>query len=166
MEHENDLVAGEEWKPPSLASLASRTIRASRHPTADEVPLDTFVAEGESLESLRAGFPLSADFLSSIEEPSPESLTAAVSMESLIAKHQKYTDAWRSSSGFSACHELLTNTVLKQENIRVTQCMCLGLDTLSGRQMVPQGKKKYSRPMSQLVAFEGWVELLSMSQNL
>ena len=124
MEHKNDLVAGEEWEPPSLASLPSSPIWSS-----------SSIAEG-------------------------------VSLESLIAKHQKYTDTWRSSSGYSACHELLTNTVLKQESIQITQCMCLCLGSLSGQVGMICLGENYSRSMSQLVAFEGWVELLSMCLNL
>ena len=82
----------------------------------------------------------------------------------MIAKHQKYTDAWTSSSGYSACREFLTNTVLKQANIHITQCMCLCLSSLSTQAY--ECDKDYSRPMSQLVAFEGWVDSLSMCQPI
>ena len=93
---------------------------------------------------------------------------ADVWQEDLIAEHQLYTDEWRSSSDYFACHELLTNTVLNQSNIQITQCMCLFLHTLSGQSMLLRegAEKTYVRGMSQLVAFEGWVELLSMCHNL
>ena len=94
----------------------------------------------------------------------PNPIAAGVSLGSLIAKHQKYTDAWTSSSGYSACRELLANTVLKQANIEITQCMCLCLSSLSTE--AHEFHKDYSRPMSQLVAFEGWVDLLSMCQPI
>ena len=121
MEGGNDLVPGEEWKPPSLAS-------------------DSF-----------------------LKRPWPQPIAEGVSLESLVAKHQKYTDAWTASSGYSACREMLTNTVLKQANIQITQCICLCLYSLSADDSAP---KHYNRSMSQLVALESWVDVLSMCQYL
>ena len=96
----------------------------------------------------------------------PEPIAEGVSLESLIAKHRKYTDRWTGSSGYFACRELLTNTVLKQTNIQITQCMSLCLSSLSAERDPDLGGTKYSRPISQLVAFESWVDLLSMCQHL
>ena len=102
--------------------------------------------------------------LASLEQVHEGPTIAEISLEALIVKHQEYTDEWRSSSEYSACHKLLTNTVLNQSNIQITQCMCLCLDTLSGKSITRRlgVETRYCCAVSQLVAFEGWVELLSM----
>ena len=175
MEHEKDPIPGKEWKPPSLVSIAQdfSGSRSWQTPIADEPTLEPAGARGLLLFSTAEGASLGSPIVGGISlaslsagQPSLGSPVAeGVSLDSLIAKHQKYTDAWRTSSAYSECRELLINTVLKQKNIRITQCMCLCLGSLSTQQTVGRGKKKYSHSMSQLVAFEGWVESLSMCQN-
>lgn len=175
MEHEKDPVPRKEWKPPSLMSIAEDLSgsRSWQTPIADEPTLEPAGARGLLLFSTAEGASLGSPIVGGISLASLSAgepflgppVAEGVCLDSLIAKHQKYTDAWRTSSAYSACRELLINTVLMRKNIRITQCMCLCLGSLSTQQTVGRGKKKYSHSMSQLVAFEGWVESLSMCQN-
>ena len=83
-------------------------------------------------------------------------------LEYLTANHQRYTDTWRASEGFSSSRTLLENTVLKQETVTITQVVCLCLGSLSSFHMYMDhlGNKTYDHAMSQLVALEGWIEIL------
>lgn len=53
--------------------------------------------------------------------------------------------------------------LLKQETLRINSCMCLCLGSFSADTTYP-GYKLYKDSLSQLVAFESWVELLSRSK--
>ena len=91
----------------------------------------------------------------------PAPIAEGASLESLIIKRQKYTATWKASTDSSTCHNLLNETVFKQDKLKITQSICLSLGSLSGKRQVFEGVKDYGRSMSLLVAFESWVEQLS-----
>lgn len=80
----------------------------------------------------------------------------------ITVKHQKYTDIWRGSEAYRASFNLIEQTLLKQKHLEISLCMCLGLGSFTGVHDKEFGEESRNRALSQLVAFEGWVEQLSM----
>ena len=85
-----------------------------------------------------------------------------IDFDVITVKHQKYTDIWRGSEAYKASFNLIEQTVLPQKHLDVTICMCLGLGSFTGVHGKEFGEENRNRVLSQLVAFEGWVEQLSM----
>ena len=84
-----------------------------------------------------------------------------MNFDAITVKHQNYTETWRDSAAYRASFELIEQTVLKQNHLEVSICMCLGLGSFTGVHHEDIAEKSRNRSLSQLVAFEGWVEQLS-----
>ena len=92
-----------------------------------------------------------------------EGMTSAV----LDAKHIYFTLKWKESRTFRACHTALQDTIMVQQNPKVTQCMCLGLGTFTGDDRErdnDDGDRDDS--LMQLVAFECMIEQLSKDSHI
>lgn len=70
---------------------------------------------------------------------------------------------WKESAAYQELSTFFNQTLLKQETLRINSCMCLCLGSFSADTKYP-GRKSYKDSLSELVAFESWVELLSMSK--
>ena len=79
----------------------------------------------------------------------------------VTVKHQKYTEIWRGSEAYRFLFKSIEQTALKQNRLEVSLCMCLGLGSFTGVHHKDIGEKSRNCSLSQLVAFEGWVEQLS-----
>ena len=78
----------------------------------------------------------------------------------LSEKHESLKRDWEASDHHRTLVEVFENTVLKQEDLSITACMCFGLGSMN-----TGGRERYQdscdRSMLQLVCFESWVDLLS-----
>ena len=80
----------------------------------------------------------------------------------ITVKHQEYTNIWRGSEAYRASFNLIEQTVLKQKDLEICICMCLELGSFTGVHSKAFGDESRHGVLWQLVAFEGWVEQLSM----
>ena len=78
----------------------------------------------------------------------------------LSEKHDSLKRDWEASDHHRTLVETFEDTVLKQKNISITACMCVGLGSMNtgGRE---RDQDSCDRSMLQLVCFESWVDLLS-----
>lgn len=88
-----------------------------------------------------------------------------MNFDTITVKHQNYTEAWRSSATYKASYEAIERTVLTRNHLEVALCMCLGLGSFTGVCHKDTGTRSRHRAFSQLVAFEGWVEQLSIRRS-
>ena len=77
--------------------------------------------------------------------------------------HQNFTKAWKASIEYQKIRHFFSEVLLNMENLQVTSCMCLCLGSLTWNLGKPCNCQDCIGPMSQLVAFESLVELLSDS---
>jgi len=89
------------------------------------------------------------------EAPIPED----ANLGTLQASHPELAEAWKDSSAYNTCCNLFQNHVLKQETLKITSAMCLGLGSLS-EYLGAEYEACRENPMSQLVVFENWLQLL------
>lgn len=80
----------------------------------------------------------------------------------ITVKHQEFTRAWKKSSTYKACYRVIEETIFRQERLKITACMCLGLGSFTGVHHKKDGPAWRDRSLSQLVAFECWVDQLSI----
>lgn len=92
--------------------------------------------------------------------PKPSPIMSGQSMHTLQQKYGKFTREWKASAAYKDIFKFFIDTLLKLDTIDIDSCMCLCLGSLSCERNSP-GEKEYNRSMSQLVAFESLVELLS-----
>ena len=92
-----------------------------------------------------------------------EGMTSAV----IYAKHNYFTLKWKESPTFRACHTALQDTIMVQQNPKVTQCMCLGLGTFTGDDRERDNDDEdRDDSLMQLVAFECMIEQLSKDSHI
>ena len=92
-----------------------------------------------------------------------EGMTSAV----IYAKHNYFNLKWKESPTFRSCHTAFQNTIMVQENLKVTQCMCLGLGTFTGDDTERDvDDEDRNDSLMQLVAFECMIEQLSMAPHI
>lgn len=90
-------------------------------------------------------------------EPAP-----GTSIDTLLAKHERFTEAWKASEAYRELHEFFTDVLLKINTFQIKSCMCLCLGSITaGRPCLEDFDVPCTNSLSQLVAFESWVELLS-----
>lgn len=83
------------------------------------------------------------------------------SMETLSEQHRILQEYWRGSPESHSFTELIIKVILKQEKLKVSSGMCLGLGSLTAdREGKPHGKGMENCSLCQLVAFEACIELL------
>ena len=83
-----------------------------------------------------------------------------ITFDTISAKHQEFKDAWKQSEWHQACYKAIEDTVFAQANLNITTCLCLGLGSFTGIQRKTKGHLR-DVSLSQLVAFECWVDQLS-----
>ena len=83
-----------------------------------------------------------------------------MTLEKLSEKYETMKRAWEASDNHHTLLRAFENTVLKQKNLHITACMCLGLGPMNcgGLHRSQDGCNK---SMSQLIRFESWISLLS-----
>lgn len=81
-------------------------------------------------------------------------------METLRARHWKLTQEHKASDLYLDITGMFRDFILKQPSLEVTNCICLGLGSLSGKDMYDSDDQS-GQSLSQLVAFEGMIDLLS-----
>ena len=84
-----------------------------------------------------------------------------ITFEVISTRHHEFTEAWKASSTYQACYKLLNEVMVRQEKLKITACMCLGLGSFTGIQPI-SGYDFRKAALSQLVAFEGWGDQLRM----
>ena len=94
---------------------------------------------------------------------SPGEVMEKMTIEVIEKKHKDYLDAWKDSPTYKKYSEIIGSKALKQGNLKVTQCMCLGTGSFTTGE---SGKAQLlwrvrDMAMSQLVVFESFMELLS-----
>lgn len=89
------------------------------------------------------------------EAPIPENSN----LSTLQTSHRELAEAWKDSSAYDTCCNLFQNHVLRQETLKITSAMCLGLGSLSEDSGIEYEESR-GNPMSQLVVFESWLQLL------
>ncbi len=83
------------------------------------------------------------------------------SVETLLEQHRILHEYWRLSPESHSFKELFVNVILKQEKLKVSSGMCLGLGSLTADwEGKSHGKGMENRSLCQLVAFEACIELL------
>ena len=83
-----------------------------------------------------------------------------ITFDTISARYQESKNAWLQSAWYQASYKAIEETVFAQANLNITTCMCLGLGSFTGI----HGKRETDwrdRALSQLVAFECWVDQLS-----
>lgn len=96
--------------------------------------------------------------------PTAQSVQEGVNLESLSKKHKSYTYKWEASAEYRDLASFFKETVLRNDGMVITACMCLCLGTLSGPSWTTIHNSA-DFAMSQLVAFESMVELLRESMQ-
>lgn len=98
-----------------------------------------------------------------MREPIP-----GITINTLLAKHEKFAKAWKASETYRELHEFFTNVLLNIDTFRIKLCLCLCLGSLTadwprmeGCDRVEEQGGSCTTSLSQLVAFESWIELLS-----
>ena len=89
-------------------------------------------------------------------EPVLEGMTFKVISE----KHQRFSKEWRKRPEYHQWVAVMEQTILKQQQIKISVCMCLGLGTLTGTTRISDIDFR-ERSLAQLVVFESLVDLLS-----
>lgn len=83
------------------------------------------------------------------------------SIETLSEQHRTLQEYWRASPESHSFKELFIKVILKQQKLKVSSGMCLGLGSLTAdREGKPHGKGIENASLCQLVAFEACIELL------
>lgn len=83
-----------------------------------------------------------------------------ITFDTISARHQGFKDAWKLSAWYHACYKAIEETVFAQASLNITTCMCLGLGSFTGIRRKSKGHGR-DVSLSQLVAFECWVDQLS-----
>ena len=78
------------------------------------------------------------------------------SYQTLLARYKAAKSKWRASTASMAFRALFEEKILPREDIQITEAMCVGMGSLS------TDRGTADRSMGELVAFEEWVEILSM----
>lgn len=93
---------------------------------------------------------------------------SGTTMNTLLAKHEKFTKVWKASETYRELHEFLTEVLCNIDKFQIKSCMCLCLGSLTadwprvgGWDREEEWGDSYTTSLSQLVAFESWIELLS-----
>ena len=94
--------------------------------------------------------------LSDGAEPSS---SAAFDASAFAAKHTDCTRRWRESAAYVQSADFIRSTVLSIEGAPIDRCICLGLGSLNPDESPQLQGPDPRRSLSQLVAFESWVEL-------
>ena len=83
-----------------------------------------------------------------------------MTVEKLSEKHERMKKDWEASNHHRTLVELFENTVLKQESLNITTCMCLGLGSMNSADQRHRDQVGCDRSMEQLICFESWISLL------
>ena len=81
-------------------------------------------------------------------------------METLRARHWKFTQEHEASDLYLDIMDIFRDFILKQSSLEVRNCICVGLGSLSGRDVFEEFDQS-GQSLSQLVAFESMIGLLS-----
>ena len=85
-----------------------------------------------------------------------------MTFEVISAKHQQFVNAWVYHPLHRVGYRTLKNSVLKQERIRITRAVCLGLGSFTGAYGDGQVNVMFQeRVLWQLIAFGCWIDQLS-----
>ena len=83
-------------------------------------------------------------------------------MDTLTTQYEQVTRELEALQEYLDLSTIFQETILEQSSLKVTNCICLALGTISGRSQAAE-PEDLQRSMSQLVFFERIVELLSES---
>ena len=81
------------------------------------------------------------------------------SLSQVEKMHAKFTKAWKSSIEYQKLRFFFNEVLLKLDTVQITSCLCLCLGSVTE----PAGCPCCNWPLSELVAFESWIELLRKS---
>lgn len=85
-----------------------------------------------------------------------------MSIDTLLAKHEKFTKAWKASDAHRELHDFFNNVLLNINTFQIKSCMCLCLGSITAAWAHVEGWVNPGvNSLSQLVALESWIELLS-----
>lgn len=91
----------------------------------------------------------------------PHPIPKDVSLETVSEQHQILNKKWRESPEYHSFKKLFIEVILKQERLKVSSGMCLGLGSLTADgEEKPHGNGTENPSLCQLVAFEACIELL------
>ena len=88
------------------------------------------------------------------------SLTTVLDPLTIAAKHTEYGRRWRESEAYKQSAGFIQSTLLPLENLYIDCCICLGLGSFTMDEPLLHHGPDPRRALSQLVAFESWIELL------
>ena len=94
------------------------------------------------------------------KDPLPTALAKGMTMETLRARHWKFTQEHRASDLYLDIMDIYRDFILKQSSLKVRNCICVGLGSLSGRNVF-EGFDQSGQSLSQLVALESMLGFLS-----
>ena len=95
-----------------------------------------------------------------VREPLPR--TVIDKFDHLLAKHDKFTKAWKASEAYRELYDFFTDVLLNIDTFQIKSCMCLCLGSITAEWPHVEGwVDPGTNSLSQLVAFESWIELLS-----
>ena len=120
------------------------------HPTSDEIP----DAPGKWYRPLELSW-----WDCDIETADDEGAENRLSLADVQKLHEKFTKRWRSSIEYQKLRTFFNEVVLNLDAMQITSCMCLCLGSMTQ----PMGCSCCNWSLSQLVAFESWIEILSRS---
>lgn len=93
-----------------------------------------------------------------------EPVFKGMTFEVISQKHQEFTKAWRELPEYHMWVHAIEETVLKQQKLHITSCMCLGLGTFTGTVQITEPRFREVH-LAQLVVFESLIDLLSTSSH-
>ena len=142
----------------------SESTSASASPSPD-LDVSSPIPEGVrplSLKRLHMSEPSDSLRFETVRKPAP-----GTSIDTLLAEHERYTKAWKASDAYRELYEFFTDVLLNINTFQITSCMCLCLGSMTAQwpnvEWLYRGGRDHPcvRSLSQLVAFESWIELLS-----
>ena len=93
--------------------------------------------------------------------PMPSSISDGMTMSILKEKFEKFNLRWRESAAYNDTEAWFDQTLPNLETMQIDSAVCLALGSFTGERSVQYALRDAERSLSQLVAFESWIDSLS-----